>query len=183
MYNEEYLAHYGVKGMKWGVRRYQNKDGSYTNTGKKRMSRAEKDVKKLVDVSTKYYDNVNQYNALKDTGGIIDKKFEKMIEANRRATQKLVNKLDKKYASVNVTPTFEKNGYVVKSTEVAIASLDKLGRISSINKSYTPIETYNSWRQMDKIDSKYRKKIASAKTEEERKLLELEWMEEMNELE
>lgn len=28
--------HYGVKGMKWGVRRYQNKDGSLTNLGKSR---------------------------------------------------------------------------------------------------------------------------------------------------
>lgn len=33
MNNEVY--HYGVKGMKWGVRRYQNKDGTLTNTGKK----------------------------------------------------------------------------------------------------------------------------------------------------
>ena len=29
------LMHYGVKGMKWGVRRYQNRDGSYTSAGKK----------------------------------------------------------------------------------------------------------------------------------------------------
>ena len=30
------LYHHGVKGMKWGVRRYQNKDGSLTDSGKKR---------------------------------------------------------------------------------------------------------------------------------------------------
>ena len=35
MYNNE-LYHWGVKGMKWGVRRYQNKDGSLTDKGKKR---------------------------------------------------------------------------------------------------------------------------------------------------
>lgn len=31
-----YLAHHGVKGMKWGVRRFQNKDGSLTSVGKRR---------------------------------------------------------------------------------------------------------------------------------------------------
>lgn len=47
----DYLIHYGVKGMKWGVRRYQNKDGTLTNAGKKRYS--EEDSEKKNRLSTK----------------------------------------------------------------------------------------------------------------------------------
>ena len=32
-----YLAHHGVKGQRWGVRRFQNYDGSLTEKGKRRM--------------------------------------------------------------------------------------------------------------------------------------------------
>lgn len=32
------ISHAGIKGMKWGVRRYQNKDGSLTPAGKKRYN-------------------------------------------------------------------------------------------------------------------------------------------------
>lgn len=37
--NNKELYHFGTKGMKWGVRRYQNADGSLTDAGKKRYSR------------------------------------------------------------------------------------------------------------------------------------------------
>lgn len=34
----DYLVHHGIKGQKWGIRRYQNEDGSLTEEGKKRYS-------------------------------------------------------------------------------------------------------------------------------------------------
>lgn len=35
----DYLIHYGIKGMHWGIRRYQNPDGSLTDAGAKRYTR------------------------------------------------------------------------------------------------------------------------------------------------
>lgn len=37
---ELYLQHYGIKGMRWGVRRFQNRDGSLTSSGRKRRETA-----------------------------------------------------------------------------------------------------------------------------------------------
>ena len=47
-YYESELYHHGIKGQKWGIRRYQNEDGTLTAEGKRR--------------SSQYNRAVNQYN-------------------------------------------------------------------------------------------------------------------------
>ena len=68
---ENELMHWGIKGMKWGVRRYQNKDGSLTPAGKKRY---DKEMAKL--------------------------KEEEKIAKHKLKTQAKLNKLDEKRKEV-----------------------------------------------------------------------------------
>lgn len=48
---DDELYHHGVKGQRWGVRRYQNPDGTLTPAGQKRLY---KDVKKDIKKSYKF---------------------------------------------------------------------------------------------------------------------------------
>lgn len=67
MVNE--LYHYGIKGQKWGVRRYQNEDGSYTTLGKMRRtygdySSGKKDISKVNRSHSDY--NLDSWGKSKD---------------------------------------------------------------------------------------------------------------------
>ena len=53
--NVNELQHHGILGQKWGVRRYQNKDGSLTPAGKRREEKIDKQMGKYA----------KKYNALK----------------------------------------------------------------------------------------------------------------------
>ena len=58
---EEELKHYGIKGMKWGVRRFQNSDGSLTSEGRKRYGSGDlKEAQKKVDKGKAMVDGVKK---------------------------------------------------------------------------------------------------------------------------
>lgn len=50
---ENSLQHYGIKGQKWGIRRFQKKDGSYTPAGRKRRDSWSDDAKTAYDIKKK----------------------------------------------------------------------------------------------------------------------------------
>lgn len=69
------LYHHGIKGQKWGVRRFQNEDGSLTTEGRERYG-SEKDQKKLSKDIQKYWRNRKHYNKL--TNWMHDRKRERI---------------------------------------------------------------------------------------------------------
>jgi hypothetical protein len=64
MNETKWIAHHGILGQKWGVRRYQNPDGSLTEAGKRRLSQG----KQIKNFDQKKYDmSENRAGRVSDT--------------------------------------------------------------------------------------------------------------------
>lgn len=86
------LCHHGTKGQKWGVRRYQNKDGSLTPAGKKRYTKSSSSVKS----ETKTKSEVSEPKK-KSVKKMSDEELKKRIE--RLKLEKDVKDLESKTTS------------------------------------------------------------------------------------
>lgn len=90
---EQELYHYGVKGMKWGVRRYQNYDGSYTRAGLKRFNDS---LDKYEKADKRYKDSKQRYKNAKKSGSSTMGMESDMTNA-KLARKQAKQKLDKDY--------------------------------------------------------------------------------------
>lgn len=143
-----YLQHYGIKGQKWGVRRYQNPDGSLTAEGKTRYSNIKR--------NKKYTDDVNDivktlskkerdFLGAEDNEDWIDKRYESDTLANKAKTF-VTKQGDVPVSFVEIwtnggrtgqislatrnDPKYRGKGYASKNVEDAIKWVDKYGKKS-----------------------------------------------------
>ena len=93
------LYHFGVKGMRWGVRRYENYDGSYTKAGLKRYKESDQEYEAMDAIykgAKKAGVNKTQLKSLKESR----KAYKKQMKADYKQLKqdKLADEGKKQYA-------------------------------------------------------------------------------------
>ena len=97
--SESELYHHGIKGMKWGVRRYQNSDGSLTAAGRKRIEKKDqKWAKRNTDKITAKAKKASQKELNAYGNELL--KLPGAIKANGKLSAQTVNAYNRKMAEL-----------------------------------------------------------------------------------
>lgn len=113
--NDE-LYHYGILGMRWGVRRYQYKDGSLTPAGKKRAAKLARKYRETVGVEIspgiktkrRIEDMSNEELAERTTRTRLENEYIRSLADHKNLTKHAEPAL-KKYVKETLLPTVTKN--------------------------------------------------------------------------
>ena len=116
------LYHWGIKGMKWGVRRFQNKDGSLTPAGRKRYSDGS-------DGTSGQSKTANKPKSVKDMSD-----DELRTKVNRLTLEKNALDLERQVSSLSPQKVAKGQGFVQKiGKEVIGPALLSAGRTQLTN--------------------------------------------------
>ena len=137
--SDDELYHYGIKGQKWGIRRYQNKDGSLTAAGKKRRSSSDEVRNMSTDELRQKVRRLNNEQRYIDLTKSSTSSVSKTADGIERASR-IGGDVNKIYKSMNG----ENNPY----SKVANQGIDAMSRTARLTK---------------KIDSNVRSKNDTAK--------------------
>ena len=174
MYNSNELYHFGIKGMKWGVRRYQNKDGTLTPKGKARASK-------------QYRKYMNRAAANVETSGNWMKGYNRAADKmNNGLADRYNNEYKKKLGSKAKNNDYlnddvYNNGYEdlfdsVLNKELASVKLESYRNDKNYKKAQTLVKKYNmeSFENLVKENNDYiseLKKAANDKSDPVKKAL------------
>lgn len=115
----DFLQHHGILGMKWGVRRYQNEDGSLTDAGRERYGVSKDYDGRIIEKGQKIYRITND-----KTDRTYDNK--KYVSINKKDHKEWQKYLGEGYAKSGIK-TYDVN--YESNKHLRIARAEKLGEI------------------------------------------------------
>lgn len=113
--DQDHLAHYGILGQKWGIRRYQNLDGTLTKAGKRHIKQIEKQDSKW---------------ARKNYSKIYDKTYK---QSRSELNDYLVNDLNKRMSAHNSNGQLSMNYINAYNNKLAQVMNKNVGEISALS--------------------------------------------------